>query len=158
MLSSQFQSEATTVARALHYGCVTPSEVVDWVDAWIALSSEPPVELFDLSLRRRDPSGAMVPALERLGGEQPLDAMVPETLGLLGKILDRHPDRLDAVCAALTALATDEVTQTFVPDDLRYARYELEEIREESYGGEPELRARLSAGLNPFVALASAAV
>jgi hypothetical protein len=158
MTPSIFESESTTLARALHWRCVSPQEVVEWADRWIESLADPPSELYDLSLMGSAAPGELVPVLERLGGGLPDDMLIPETLGLLGKVLLRHPDRLDVVCTALTGLSFSEEAKAHIPERLRWVRWELEEVEYENYGGEPEIRAAVVDGLSPFTALASAAV
>jgi hypothetical protein len=95
------QEEAVLIARGLHGRFVTPSEASTWADRWIARLGDPPPALFEVSLGSGLQEPVLVDYLAPLIQAASSEALVPETLGLMARCLERDPSRAWNIAEAL---------------------------------------------------------
>jgi hypothetical protein len=136
--------------RGLHWRCVTSAEAAAWADGWITKLNEPPPALFDLSLSGRSGEADVVGMLEPLVGSAAASEFVPETLGLFARVLERQPERLEAVCAALWHMSFKQLLPPEVDTEAASARWRLEETLLGVYDSVEEVAADVTKALSPY--------
>jgi hypothetical protein len=150
MIDAQLQAEAFVMKRALHWRCVVAAEAARWADTWIARLDQPPPSLLDVSFASRWPEPDVAALLEPLTQGVADSALIPESLGLLAATLEKHPERLEFVCAALWDLSLTRGLPSDVNEQAGAAKFRLEDARQGVYDTVEEVAADVVRALHPY--------